>query len=107
MRSVKVDLVCLCNEPLPRAGLFISSARLLARPSLFVDGLVLAAAFPFLSASRFNDGIAITKQQQWQSKAQTNDGITRPPLSLSLIQLLLPPPLPYLISDLHVQFFIR
>ncbi|KRX86231.1 hypothetical protein T4E_6526 [Trichinella pseudospiralis] len=69
MRSVKVDLVCLCNEPLPRAGLFISSARLLARPSLFVDSLVLAAGFPLLSVSRFNDGIAITKQQQWISSS--------------------------------------
>ncbi|KRZ19758.1 hypothetical protein T4B_619 [Trichinella pseudospiralis] len=52
--------------PVPQAGSSVSSARLLAGPSLFGDGLVLAAAFPFLSASRFNDGIATTKQQQWQ-----------------------------------------
>ncbi|KRZ23232.1 hypothetical protein T4C_10390, partial [Trichinella pseudospiralis] len=48
-----------------RAGSSVSSARLLARPSLFVDGPVLAASCPLLSASRFNDGIATTEQQQW------------------------------------------
>ncbi|KRY69965.1 hypothetical protein T4A_13663 [Trichinella pseudospiralis] len=58
-----VEIIIPCNEPLPRAGSSVSSARLLARPSLFGDEPVLAAAFPFLSASRFNDGIATTKQQ--------------------------------------------
>ncbi|KRY75957.1 hypothetical protein T4A_6126, partial [Trichinella pseudospiralis] len=48
-----------------RAGSSVSSARLLARPSLFVDGPVLAASCPLLSASRFNDGLATTEQQQW------------------------------------------
>ncbi|KRY74815.1 hypothetical protein T4B_5421, partial [Trichinella pseudospiralis] len=67
---------------LPRVGSSVSSARLLARPSLFGDGPVLAGAFPFLSASRFNDGIATTKQQTMsiyfikQSKAKTNDDVT-------------------------------
>ncbi|KRX73350.1 hypothetical protein T4E_648, partial [Trichinella pseudospiralis] len=50
---------------LPPAGSFVSSAPLFTRPSLLVDGQVLAAAFPLLSASRFNDAIATTIQQQW------------------------------------------
>ncbi|KRY79157.1 hypothetical protein T4B_8546 [Trichinella pseudospiralis] len=58
------------NLPLPPAGSFVSSAPLFTRSSLLVDGPVLAAAFPLLSASRFNDAIATTKQQQW---IQTND----------------------------------
>ncbi|KRX87828.1 hypothetical protein T4E_1114, partial [Trichinella pseudospiralis] len=67
---------------LPRVGSSVSSARLLARPSLFGDGPVLAGAFPFLSASRFDDDIATTKQQTMsicfikQSKAKTNDDVT-------------------------------
>ncbi|KRX87834.1 hypothetical protein T4E_10813 [Trichinella pseudospiralis] len=48
------------------AATSVSSAPLFTRPSLLVDGPVLAAAFPLLSASRFNDAIATTKQQQWE-----------------------------------------
>ncbi|KRY63990.1 hypothetical protein T4A_13195, partial [Trichinella pseudospiralis] len=101
-----------CNEPLPRAGSSVSSARLLARPSSFGDGQVLAGAFPFISASRFNDGIATTKQQTMsiyfikQSKAKTDDDVTTTAV-FCLIQLTSLPPLPYSPSDLHVQFFIR
>ncbi|KRY00960.1 hypothetical protein T4E_11248 [Trichinella pseudospiralis] len=86
-----------CNEPLPRAGWSVSSPRVLARPSLFGDEPVLAAAFPFLSASRFNDGIATTKQQTMsiyfikQSKAKTDDDITTT-AAFSLIQLTFLPP---------------
>ncbi|KRY86451.1 hypothetical protein T4D_12136 [Trichinella pseudospiralis] len=60
-----------CNEPLPPAGSFVSSAPLFTRPSLLVDGPVLAAAFPLLSASRFNDAIATTKQQQYRPTTTT------------------------------------
>ncbi|KRZ26274.1 hypothetical protein T4C_6768 [Trichinella pseudospiralis] len=69
-KSAQASSVFTCNEPLPPAGSFVSSAPLFTRPSLLVDGPVLAAAFPLLSASRFNDAIATTKQQQW---IQTND----------------------------------
>ncbi|XP_003372160.1 hypothetical protein Tsp_11189 [Trichinella spiralis] len=108
-------ILALCNEPLRRACSSASSTVLLVHPSLFGDGPVLTGAFPFFSVWRFPDGIATIKRQTMsiyfikQSKARTDDDVTtkRFPRNFPTATYISKQLLPYFVSDLHVQFFIR